>query len=375
MKSRQRPWSVLLPLLLAACASTSLPSARARPDPLRTTGPATTVADIDRVAAPPASAPRPAPSDVWQRLRGSFAMGGCDADPAVLPWAHSYTRNPQRFEARIKAALPRLVYVQESAERHDVAGEFALLPWVESHYRPAPPVRAGRPAGIWQIIPATAGAMGLQINRTYDGRLDLAASTEGVMRLLHAYHERYGDWTLADHAYSAGESAMRRRHGLSSGGAGKTSATGPNPASHAHLVKLLAIACVVREPARFGVTLPGLPAGQHLVAVTVDHSMPLAQAAVHAGMSTAALSKLNAAFRNGVVDTRYADQLLLPKSRAAQFRDAMQSVAQTGDAPAASHAQAHPQGQVALAAAQQVPAAGKDAPSTSQARHGIFRRR
>jgi membrane-bound lytic murein transglycosylase D len=257
---------------------------------------------------------------VWQRLRGSFAMDGCDADPAVIDWARRYTRQPQRFEARMRAVLPRLAYVQESAARHGVAGEFALLPWVESHYRPAPATRANRPAGIWQIVPTTARSMGLRVNRTYDGRLDLAASTEGVMRLLQGYHQRYGEWRLVDHAYNAGESAMRQTRAN----------TDAPTATRGHLVKLLAIACVVREPDRFHVTLPSLQAGQRLVAVPIGHSMPLAQAAAQAGMSTAALADINGGFRNGMLDTRYANHLLLPSSRAEQFRDVVSAVAASG---------------------------------------------
>jgi membrane-bound lytic murein transglycosylase D len=347
VKIAQRPWFVLLPLLLAACATASLPSARVHPSRARTTEAAVLALPIARSAPAIEQSPLPASTDVWERLRDSFAMEGCGADPRVISWAQRYTRDPQRFEARMKAALPRLVYVQESAARHGVAGEFALLPWVESHYRPAATVRANRPAGIWQIMPVTAGAMGLRVNRTYDGRLDLAASTEGVMRLLHRYHARYGDWTLADYAYNAGESAMRRRSAPSAKTPKAVRATGPDATAREHLVKLQAIACVVREPTRFHVTLPVLMAGQRLVAVTVDRSMPLAQAAVHAGMSIAALEDLNAAFRDGVLDTRYADHLLLPKSHATQFRAAMQSSADAGAAGAASHPQV--QAQLALA--------------------------
>lgn len=325
MRGAQRPWLVLLPLWLAACATAPLPrtpapaatASAARPPRAAMVGPSSVIAGV--------TAPAPVADDVWQRLRDSFAMQGCDASPAVLDWAQRYTRHPQSFEERMRAALPRLVYVQESAARHGVAGEFALLPWVESHYRPAPAPRPKRPAGIWQIMPATAGSMGLRVNRAYDGRLDLAASTEGVMRLLHRYHQRYDDWKLVDRAYNAGESAMRQQRADADSG------------TREHLAKLLAIACVVREPARFHVTLPTLPAGQQLVEVPVDHSMQLARAARHAGMSTAALTELNAGFRNGTLDTRYASHLLLPESRAEQFRDALAKLASAGSAHTGGH--------------------------------------
>lgn len=263
------------------------------------------------------------------RLRNSFAMDGCDADPGVIPWARRYTRSPPHFAAQLKALLPQLVYVQESAASHGVAGEFALLPWVESHYRSASAVRAGRPAGIWQIMPVTAGAMGLHLSREYDGRRDLAAATEGVMRMLHRYHERYGDWRLVDRAYNAGEFSMSQRTA--------NAGTASRAVMSEHLIKLLAIACVVREPARFHVTLPTLPAEQQLVAVAVARPLPLTQVAARAGMTTDALQDLNPAFRSGMLDARYADHLLLPSARAEQFRHAMRAINVVDRAGATEH--------------------------------------
>lgn len=340
MRLAQCFWSTLLPLLLAACATASLPSAHVHSShtPVPAAVPATSHSASVRPDADPRSPS--SPTDAWAQLRADFAMEDCAADPKVLALARSYTRSPAGFEARMRAVLPQLVYVQESAARHDVAGEFALLPWVESHYRQTPAERKSRPAGIWQLMPATAGAMGLRVNPAYDGRLDLAASTEGVMRLLHRYHARYGDWALVDHAYNAGEFAMRQRNGLSTrpSKASRKHTARSAVATREHLLKLMAIACIVREPARFHVSLPSLPAGQRLVEVTVDRSMPLAQAALHAGMSATALRVLNAAFRNNVLDTRYADHLLLPTSRAAQFRDAMEAVATAGRADHAERA-------------------------------------
>ena len=105
-------------------------------------------------------APQPASPDsnVWERLRSSFAMADCDADPSVLLQARQYTRHPRQFEKRLLEVMPRLVYVQQVAAQYDVAGEFVLLPWVESHFQPVSG-RRHRPAGMWQIMPVTADAM------------------------------------------------------------------------------------------------------------------------------------------------------------------------------------------------------------------------
>lgn len=307
-------------VLLAACAGVA---PQAPHQQLTEPRPSVTV-DKPVVAPLDTGSLTPPTTDAWDQLRASFAMADCDADPEILSWAHRYTHNPQQFESQLSAVLPQLVYVQQVAAQYDVAGEFVLLPWVESHFRP---VRGRRnlPAGIWQIMPVTAGSMGLRVDGHYDGRLDVPAAANAVMKLLRQYHDQFQDWRVTDYAYNAGEFTVRnlvRQHGMP--------ANEPvipkwpvRKVTREHLTKLLAMACVVREPARFGVSLPTLPSEQHLVQVSMPRSMPIALAADHAGMSVDALKDLNAAFRSDMIDTSASSYLLLPVSHAQQFRDAL----------------------------------------------------
>ena len=309
-----------LSILLAACAGVTpqVPHQQlAEPRPTITVD-TPTVAPVDTttVTAPTA--------DAWDQLRGSFVMADCDADPEVLTWAHRYTHNPQEFESQLQAVLPQLVYVQQVAAQYDVAGEFVLLPWVESHFRPVPG-RRNLPAGMWQIMPVTAGSMGLRVDGHYDGRLDVPAAANAVMKLLKQYHDQFQDWRVTDYAYNAGEFAVKKF--IQQRGMPADAPVIPQwpvrKVTREHLTKLLAMACVVREPARFHVSLPTLPSEQHLVQVAMPHSMPIAMAANHAGMSVGALKDLNAAFRSDTIDTSASSYLLLPVSHARQFRDAL----------------------------------------------------
>lgn len=267
--------------------------------------------------------------DVWTRLRQSFAMPDCDADPQILSWARRYTRNPQRFEAHVREIMPRLAYVQQIAAKHDVAGEFVLLPWVESHFQPVSSHSRHRAAGMWQIVPSTARAIGLKVGRDYDGRYDVPAATESVMALLSRYHSDLHDWRLVDYAYNRGEFAVQRI--VREHGAPTDEPVIPKlPVSRTtreHLAKLLAIACVVREPARFHVALPLLPPEDHLETVEVKHPMPLSQAALRADMPLSKLKHLNSAFRNGHISAAGVPaHLLLPRHRVVQWRDAARQV-------------------------------------------------
>lgn len=336
MKHTLRPLSFALSMLLAGCVA----APTARPHPPHVQAPSTDVADIS-TAGP--IGPHGATTDVWARLRNSFAMPDCDADPAIQTWAQRYTRSPARFEAQLRTALPRIFYVQDSAARHGVPGEFALLPWVESHFQAIPPNR-NRPAGMWQIMPQTARRMGLVVDSRYDGRLDVPAATDEVMSMIGRFHDWFQDWRLADYAYNAGSFGINRL-------VVRDGAPPPEPAvpklpvragTRQHLVKLMAIACVVREPERFHVTLPTLGEDEQLVAVQVNQRLSMKQAAAQAGMPVSALADLNGGYRNGVIDPDRGGRVLLPRGHADRLRASLlaQSAGHgepnANDAPAAS---------------------------------------
>lgn len=320
---RLRPLPLATSVFLAACASGPAQKPAQAPAPVPAPqSPASHTVMPSRPA--PAASSAVDDGNIWQNLRNSFAMADCDADPNILAWARRYTSNPQRFEDQIAAAAPRLAYVQQVAARHNVAGEFALVPWVESQYRPVYGAK-GMPSGMWQIMPSTANAMGIRVDKNFDGRLDVPAATDAIMTLLSRYHDDLGDWRLVDYAFNAGEFGIKRV--VSQHGAPPDEPVIPKmpvkPVTREHLVKLLAIACVIREPDRFNVSLPTLPSEQRLVKVNIDNSMPIARAASHAGMSQDDLKDMNAAFRNGVIDTNASPYLMLPSNKVQQFRNAL----------------------------------------------------
>jgi membrane-bound lytic murein transglycosylase D len=308
---------VALSIVLTGCAAA--PPHALPPQAIKAEPAGSVAAVVEPVVTEP---PTASAENTWNRLRSRFAMADCNADPSVTAWARRYTQNPRQFEDQLRAVLPRLAYVQQVAAQYDVAGEFVLLPWVESHFKP---VAAGRrqPAGMWQIMPVTAGAMGLRVDGHYDGRLDVTAAAHAVMKLLKQYHDQFHDWRVADYAYNAGEFSIRkliRKHGAPADEP-VIPALPVRRVTRAHLTKLLAIACVVREPARFNVSLPTLPDEQHLVQVKIAHSMPIDQAADRAGMSVLTLKDLNAAFRSDMVDVEASSYLLLPVDHARQFQN------------------------------------------------------
>lgn len=244
-------------------------------------------------------------------------MDDCDLNPRVDTWTRRFTRNPARFQALLREALPLLRYVQDAAQRAQMPGEFVLLPLIESGYEPGEPSRNGDPAGMWQIMPQTARAFGLPVTHGYDGRLDPVASTETVMKMLNAFHADLHDWRLVDMAFNTGEYRML---GLMSGRA-RPAADQPlhlpvGSITNNHLAKLLAVACIIREPARFQVQLPAPDSDRQLALVQLPEAADLAKAAKLAQIPLAKLRELNPGYRGKRMPADAPHHLLLPQQKA-----------------------------------------------------------
>lgn len=292
--------------LLAACAA----------QPAKQMPPSVAIAAPQAPAPIVATLPPAAARDIWAELRARFALDDCNAGVRAQDWARRYTGNPERFEAQVREALPLMMYVQNAAENAGVPGEFVLLPWVESTYDTAEPGRRGDPAGMWQIMPQTARTLGLVINGDYDGRLDPAAATPAVMAMLKSYGEDMHDWRLVDMAFNAGEYKVL---GLIENRGGDSVNMPHLPVgaiTRDHLAKLQALACIVRDPARYDVSLPKPNDGDHLALVALPAATDLAAAASLAGLPSDRLRALNPGYRNGRMAADAPHHLLLPQAKA-----------------------------------------------------------
>ena len=334
--------------LLAACAEQ--PARHAPPPPSATIAPppapASAPTSTPEIALPP-PAPAPAPQqDSWSRLRASFALDDCTLNPRSETWARRFTRHPSRFESELKRALPLLLYVQGAAERAGVPGEFVFLPMIESRYDPGEPGHHGDPAGMWQIMPWTARAFGLRITRDYDGRLDPVASTQAVMKMLRAFHGDLHDWRLVDMAFNTGKyRVLRLLDGRDAPAPDQPLELPVGGITRAHLARLMAMACIIRDPSRFNVQLPQAHDASQLALVQLPRSADLAGAAKLAHVPLARLRKLNPGYRGKRMPPHVPHHLLLPQAGAdrllaaiaANGTDVLASAATDAPASKASH--------------------------------------
>ncbi|HLS83291.1 MAG TPA: transglycosylase SLT domain-containing protein [Arenimonas sp.] len=317
-----------LTMLLAACRPADL-----RPAPVAAPGAGAALADAGRAADDGAvGAPGATPTDAGTATATAAAAGAGTADhsgqapwhtgtqvfdhlaasfqaPACIEGAHNqawrkrYAGHPERFAAQLERILPLLAHVAAELQARGLPAEYALIPIVESWYRPEA-VGPGGPAGLWQLMPATARHHGVRIGAGYDGRFNPAEATDAALAYLEALNRRFdGDWRAVAMAYNAGEFRILRA--FRANGGRKVSGEERLPAGLAHttyayVAKLRALACLIAEPERQGLVLPGEAHFTPLRRVDLPEPLHgLEQAAAWLGADARRLRSLNPAFRAG----------------------------------------------------------------------------
>lgn len=281
-----------------------------------------------RPAAPPLSpTPDPGPpvriSDggtLFERWTAAFTPPVCVRGESNRAWRRRYAGHPAGFERQLREALPLMAYVVEAVEARGLPGEFALIPIVESGYRPDARGPGG-PAGLWQMIGSTGRNHGLRIERGYDGRLSPVDSTDAALDYLAVLHAEFGDWRAAAMAYNAGEGRLRRA--LLRDGAGRISGErrlpqGLSNVTYAYVAKLHALACLLAEPGRHGLSLPTDPFTPLEARMAPGDATRLELVALAWSVPLEALVRWNPAYRQGLGVNGAPRRLLVPAFSAAE---------------------------------------------------------
>ncbi|HEX5755485.1 MAG TPA: transglycosylase SLT domain-containing protein [Arenimonas sp.] len=252
---------------------------------------------------------------VFERLRLRLTQPACLEGAQNRSWRRRYAANPSRFAAQLEAILPMLDYVLGEVEAAELPGEFALIPLVESGYRPDA-VAPGGPTGLWQFVPGTARHFGIAIAPGYDGRLAPLDATPAAISYLDSLHQRFGDWRATAMAYNAGEYRLKRA--LKRSGDDAVSGEERLPAGLAkhtydYVAKLRALACLVSEPEANGIELPEQARFVPLARVELPPAVTtLDQAAELMDLDAAQLRELNPAYRPGRITAAASRQVLAP---------------------------------------------------------------
>ncbi|HSM12142.1 MAG TPA: transglycosylase SLT domain-containing protein [Lysobacter sp.] len=187
--------------------------------------------------------------DIYRQFREGLAEPNCAPD-ASDRWRNHFAAAPRRLAAGRDDLLPLFGYVVDAMREADLPTEYALIPFVESGYKPGARSPLG-PAGLWQMITVTARNHHIRIGNGYDGRLSPVDSTKAAVRYLKTLHGMFaGDWRLAAMAYNAGEYRIfgaLRRGGQVARDAKPEQLPGLPAITHAYVRKLHALSCLLEQ--------------------------------------------------------------------------------------------------------------------------------
>ena len=187
--------------------------------------------------------------EIYQRFRDGLADPSCEAD-ASKRWKAHFAHAPKQMASGSDDVLPLFGYVVDQLRASHLPTEYALIPFVESGYKPGARSPQG-PAGLWQMIAVTARNHKVPIRAGYDGRLSPVDSTTAAVRYLKTLHGMFaGDWRLAVMAYNAGEYRILgalRRSGQTARNAKPETLPGLSPITHAYVRKLHALSCLLEQ--------------------------------------------------------------------------------------------------------------------------------
>jgi membrane-bound lytic murein transglycosylase D len=268
-----------------------------------------------------------AENDLLAQLRRNFELEPVwnNRVEAQLNW---FVRNPQYLDRVFDRAQRYLPHIKAEIETRGLPIELALLPIVESAYDPFA-YSHGRAAGLWQIIPGTGKRFGIRQNWWYDGRRDVIDSTDGALNYLTYLHELMGgDWLLAVASYNSGEGnvlkAVKRNKERSQ--AADFWNLSLSRETSAYVPKLMALVEIVRDPAKYGLTLPEIVDEPQFTVADVGGQLDLALASELAGIELDTLYSYNAGNNRWATDPQGPHRLLIPIEVTESFTKALAAV-------------------------------------------------
>jgi membrane-bound lytic murein transglycosylase D len=261
------------------------------------------------------------PATIWQRLINLYTLPDIDHH-RIDRQLHWYLAHPTYLSRIQQRAEPYLFFILEEIEKQKVPGEIALLPAIESAFKPEAYSRS-HAAGLWQFIPSTGRFFGLKQTDWYDGRRDIVASTQAAVHYLKQLSQEFnGDWLMALASYNAGKGNIRKaiRKNKRKNRATDFWSLSLRKETMDYVPRLLAIAKIFANPDKYPIKLADIPNKPYFEIIEVDSQIDLNKAAELAQLSVEEFLRLNPAFNRWSTAPNGPHRLLVPKHKADIFK-------------------------------------------------------
>lgn len=276
--------------------------------------------------------------EIWSRVRESFSLAPNRSSPLFEKHIKSLSNSQDYIDKVVRNASPYLYYILEEVEKRGMPSEIALLPVIESDFNPHTLSPKGA-LGLWQIMPSLGRLHGLKQNAYYDGRKDVYESTKVALDHLEYLHKKFnGNWLLALAAYNCGEVKVLRAIKQNKSANKSTDLWALKlPKETTHFVpKLLAVAAIIKTPAKYGIILPNIPNKPVITRINTGKALDISHAAKLVDVSETQLKKLNPGIRKKAMHPNGPFHLVVPVHQAKGLKEKAQAIKKAAPASSSS---------------------------------------
>ncbi len=260
-------------------------------------------------------------NDLWDRMRKGYKLPVLSNSKiqAHIDRRVKYSRYLKRLLSR---SQPYLYDIVKEIEKRKMPMELALLPAIESSFRPLA-LSGANAAGLWQMIPMTAGDYNLQQDEWYDERYHIFKSTRAALSFLKNLNRLFGgDWLLTLAAYNYGPGNLKKAIKKNLEQELPTdfwSLELPKETTN-YIPKLLALSRIVGNPKEFKLQIPSIKNEPYLTRVKVDRQIDMTFASQFAGLSLTQMKTLNGNYIREATAPEGRHYLTLPINRVRRFK-------------------------------------------------------
>lgn len=211
---------------------------------------------------------------------------------------------------------------EEVLQQYNLPDQLKYLTIVESKLNPHANSKAGA-VGLWQLMPATARELGLNIGSYVDERRDPHKSTAAAAKHLKDMYNSFGDWQLAIAAYNSGAGNVRKAIRLS-GSSKYAKLKSYLPRETQKYLSRFVAASYIAENFHFHNIQPRYPESNLslFTEIKLYSSITFRKIASISGVNIKDIQKLNPAYLKGVVpSSRKGNYLILPNIGMTRFQN------------------------------------------------------
>jgi len=264
------------------------------------------------------------------RIRNGFRFPEFDSKH-VREYEKWNSTHPTYLTNLFKRSEPFLFHIVEEIEKRGLPMELALLPAIESAYKPNA-ISRSKAGGLWQFIPSTGKSFGLTQDWWYDGRRDVLLSTTAALDYLTQLNKLFdGDWFLTLAAYNAGQGTVGKAIRSNKRKGKKTSYEHLSLRSETrrYVPKIIALKNILNNPYKYGFELPKINNSPHFAILPIKGQIDLRKFADEANINYDELRNLNAGFLRWASAPHGPQRLLIPTQNGYQLSSAQAAASKT----------------------------------------------